>query len=165
MMADILAFVTEPHTLFACAQVNKLWAEESTRILWRCRPPISALENLDNATRIQHYADKIRYLAFRDGHDMQMLPMFSWTRFPGLVSIQVGWGANVRSREEHLMPFLQPSLKLFTANGGIWTQEFLVQIAVSYALFPSSGVCLWRGCLWYINLTIFAETVSKALHI
>ena len=139
MVASILEHVIQRRTLFACTQVNKLWAEESTTVLWRHYPPVNALAKLDNASRIQYYAYKIRDLVFRDGHDMQMLPMLSMTRFPGLVSIQVGWGGNVRSREEDLLTFLQPSLKYFIANGGIRTQEFLMQIAVSYGLWLTAG--------------------------
>ena len=153
MIASIVGYITERHSLFACTLVNRLWAAESTTILWGHWPPVSALVHLDNATRVQYYAHKIRSLCFHDGQDMLVLPMFSCIRFPGLISIQVGWGANVSSREEHPLPFLQPSLKSFVANGGIRTKEFLLQLSVSGGSWPNLGLFL-KPCVRNTDLNV-----------
>ena len=48
----------ESNSLFECAQVNSVWADEATDILWQT-PPASALVSLEPSSRAQVYANKI----------------------------------------------------------------------------------------------------------
>ncbi len=74
MVANILQAVTKNCSLFACAQVDKLWAQEATT--WRHKPRILSLAALDTPARLQHYAKQIYYLAVRNKDEAKLFSMF-----------------------------------------------------------------------------------------
>ena len=72
-------------SLFACAQVNSIWADEATDILWRT-PPVSALVSLVPSGRAQMYANKtVRFITeYNRPDDMGPLQAFPKLSFPRL---------------------------------------------------------------------------------
>lgn len=59
IVATVLSYVEGKGSLFACVQVNKLWAEEATTCLWSNSPPLGALRTMPSYVRQQHYASKV----------------------------------------------------------------------------------------------------------
>ena len=98
-------------TLFACAQVNSLWADEATNILWEelSSPATSALVSLIPSGRAQIYANKVTTLRF---YDIGPPEAFKKLLFPRLRIIE--------SRDcdlicmQRLLAYPQPSLRRFT---------------------------------------------------
>lgn len=62
IVAAILEQLEDDGDLFAAVQVNKLWADEATTILWRDIPPIRTIGRIGDVERLQYYANKIKHL-------------------------------------------------------------------------------------------------------
>ena len=100
-------------SLFACAQVNSIWAEEATDILWRT-PPVSALVSLAPSGRAQMYADKIiKFITNYHGPDdigaLQAFPQISLPRLRVVSCLRADLACT-----QWLLQHLQPSLRKFS---------------------------------------------------
>ena len=124
IVANVVQHIIDEADLFACVQVNKLWAEEATSCLWEPCPPVEILASFRNLDRIQYYANKIRFLKVCDYEDVQILPQLSTISFPRLTRLTVDAAAN----EKRLLPFLQPGLRKFEVFSGIQSDAFLMQL-------------------------------------
>ena len=99
-------------SLVACAQVNSLWADEATDVLWQ-EPPISALARLVPSGRAQTYANKITRLYrldWRFGHN-EYRQVYQRLLYPRLIKMSglVGHTTCLQG----LVKLLQPSLIFF----------------------------------------------------
>ncbi len=108
----IFAFL-DPKALVACAQVNSLWADEATDILWH-HPPPHALLPLITSGRAQVYANKIASLdiSSREPDGIDFLHAFQHLLFPRLRAM-FALPTDLVS-EQRLLPYLQPTLKRFS---------------------------------------------------
>ena len=129
-LPEIVAAIMEQlpckSSLFAALQVNRLWADEATRVLWRADPPIQGLMQIGSVERRQYYANKISSL------DMFLDSERDWsqlvnTRFPRLIEIDAQI-FNERN-QQHLYHFLQPTLRSFGLYGSQSQLELLLQLA------------------------------------
>ena len=94
-------------SLFACAQVNSLWAND---LLWT-NPPNFALANLLASGRAQVYADKtsrLESLPCIKSKDSRFLQAYSHLSFPRLTKLSLAL-----EDVEWLPQYLQPSLRVF----------------------------------------------------
>ena len=90
IVAAIMEQLPDNRTLFAALQVNRLWAEEATTVLWQNYPSISALIQIHDAERLQHYANKVSYWEighYEDGPELHR--KLQLLRFPRLRQISV----------------------------------------------------------------------------
>ncbi|KAL9067459.1 MAG: hypothetical protein Q9161_006891 [Pseudevernia consocians] len=97
-------------SLFACAQVNSLWANEATDLLWTNSPNF-ALANLLSSGRAQVYADKtsrLESLPCIKSKDSRFLQAYSHLSFPRLTKLSLAL-----EDVEWLPQYLQPSLRVF----------------------------------------------------
>lgn len=105
-------------SLSACVQVNSLWADAATDILWQ-DPPISALVSLIPSGRAQTYANKLAtirnpYGSLKERNNIEPLQALQHLLFPRLREIY--WlGADVTCMER-LLHYLQPSLRKFSLS-------------------------------------------------
>ena len=108
----IFAFL-DPKALVACAQVNSLWADEATDILWH-HPPPHALLSLISSGRAQVYANKIASLdiSSRDPDDIEFLHAFQHLLFPRLREM-FALPTDLVNKQQ-LLPYLQPALQRFS---------------------------------------------------
>lgn len=125
ILALILSHLAEQQALLACVQVNSLWAEEATTLLWRHEPPISAFRSLEGSDRVGYYAQKVESLNFSDD-DCQCHSLFVGAQFGRLASINIDYSDD--NREELLFQYLQPRLRRFHFYGGRITNGFLMEI-------------------------------------
>ena len=98
-------------TLFACAQVNNLWADEATDILWKelSSPATSALVSLIPSGRAQIYANKVTELAFDNIGPPEVFDKLLFPRLRIIKSIDCDLICMQR-----LLAYAQPSLRSFT---------------------------------------------------
>lgn len=97
-------------SLVACAQVNSLWENEATDLLWT-NPPVFALANLLSSDRAQVYAAKIfrfRSLPYKNSTDSQFHRAYSHLSFPRLAKLSL-----TLEDAAWLPQYLQPSLRVF----------------------------------------------------
>ena len=125
----ILSNVPLKQDLFACLQVNALWAEVATTLLWTDTPPISALAAFHKRSdRMEYYAQKVKSLDFA-ADDISYHRFFVNTSFPRLEDICIE--SSNDNCEEVLLQYLHPRLRRFQFFGGPISDEFLMQIQVS----------------------------------
>ncbi len=115
LVASIFAQIDNPRSLVACAQVNKLWADEATRYISERTPPPSALVALVDKDRLQIYTNKIRSLILHTG-DRQHYALLSSVQFPR--STKLLMDDSDFNDERHLRHYLQPSLRHLSMGGG-----------------------------------------------
>lgn len=128
IVAAILSNLPEKRDLFASLQVNALWAEEATSLLWADLPPVSALAAVhERSDRLDFYAQKVKSLDFADD-DCSYHPFFVNTSFPRLAHISID--SSDANCEDVLLQYLQPRLRRFHLYGGPISDAFLMQIQV-----------------------------------
>ncbi|KAI9847922.1 MAG: hypothetical protein M1837_001439 [Sclerophora amabilis] len=145
LLAAILAQVSSPASLLACALVNKLWLKLAIPVLW-AKPPVSRLADLSNNPDLQqHYANMVRVLDFDDDYssddDCDSVSQSSSIidedysdpddhavnqrnlcslKFPRLTEVIFNNPTGFWD-EQHLWQYLQPSLRRFAFYGGIYS--------------------------------------------
>lgn len=125
----ILSNLPQKQDLFASLQVNVLWAEEATTLLWADTPPISALAAVhERSDRLDFYAQKVKSLDFAD-NDCSYHRFFVNTSFPRLADISID--SSDDNCEDVLLQYLQPRLRRFHFFGGPISDAFLMRIQVS----------------------------------
>ena len=125
----ILSNLHQKRDLFAGLQVNTLWAEEATTVLWSDEPPISALVAVhEQSDRLDYYAQKVKRLDFA-GDDNSYHHLFVNTSFPRLEEISLD--SSDDNSEDVLLQYLQPRLRQLEFYGGPISDAFLMQIQVS----------------------------------
>ena len=120
-LPELLATILErldAKALFAALQVNKLWADEATRIRWRVDPPTSALAHLHDVERFRYYATKVSSLSWRfhvpwnnrcqEEGDQHPDPKLGTGHFLRLTQLSVH--ICVDEHEKVFMQYLQPRL-------------------------------------------------------
>jgi len=122
LVAIILSHVSERRSLFACIQVNRLWADEAVTFLWSQYPPLRALKALEDfdSSRLDYYASKICALEF-DKEYGEYLELFSTSTFGRLISLNVDNSKYRREKE----------LRRLKIKKGPTTDALLLQIQVS----------------------------------
>lgn len=90
IVAAIMEHLPDNRTLVAALQVSKLWAEEATTVLWQDYPPISALIQIEDAERLQYYANKVSYWNIAPDEDgPELYRKLQLLRFPRLRQLSV----------------------------------------------------------------------------
>ena len=110
IVAAVMEQLPDNRTLFAALQVNRLWAEEATTVLWQNYPSISALIQIHDAERLQHYANKVSYWEigqYEDGPELHR--KLQLLRFPRLRQISVLSSYFLDGKK--LLGYLQPNLR------------------------------------------------------
>ena len=157
LVARILYFIRDDsNALAACIQLNKLWAEESARILWadhqsetvmhrdfctrqqcllhtNCR-----LSELAKSGRLQQYARFIRHLCFIH-YGTRDYSSFTDISFPMLDTLELRQPCDFCSKENpsaldvgnfNVLQFLQPRLKYFQIEISSLCGRFFKTLAV-----------------------------------
>ena len=126
IVAAILEQLHCDWSLFAALQVNRLWADEATAVLWRVNPPIQGLMQISNIERRQYYANKISSLDILEESEENWGQLVN-IRFPRLAKL---FTILVDERNlQHLYHFLQPTLRSLKFLGFNLRLESLLQIA------------------------------------
>ena len=110
IVAAIMERLPDNGALFVALQVSRLWAEEATTILWQNYPSISALIQIEDAERLQYYANKVSYwkiARYEDGPDLHR--KLQLLRFPRLRQISVHSSYFLDGKK--LLGYLQPNLR------------------------------------------------------
>lgn len=121
--------------LFNCAQVNKLFFQEATRVLWQgCGNHTPGVRHLafiakENPVRAQMYASHLIFIHFgffedggKEGNygpitfDTAYLDVLSSLRFPELELVTI-YGTGERIEDRLLGCYLQPNLESFSLEG------------------------------------------------
>lgn len=106
ILAPILEQLGDNEALFAALQVNRLWADEATTILWRDGPPIGSMGRI-SVERLQYYDNKIRRL--RDPEIVGNWSSLQELRYPRLSELST-WTRGEED-EQRLLRYLRPSLR------------------------------------------------------
>lgn len=120
-MAAILDQLGSYKALFAAVQVNKLWADEATTILWRDDPPI---QHYSDIKRVQYYANKIRRLYQHSYH--RRWSHSQKLRYPRLSDLSIYIDGDEGG--QFVLHYLRPSIRRIECLGGRITDKFLMQI-------------------------------------
>ena len=128
IVAAILEQLHHNKSLFAALQVNRLWADEASRVLWRWNPPIQGLVQIDNVERRQYYANKISSLEIDHLCAGRPFSQILNTRFPHLTRFSTSHNPEI-DYERCLDHFLQPSLKWFDCAEGRFGLKVLLWLA------------------------------------
>ena len=116
IVATIMEQLPNNRTLFAALQVSRLWAEEATTVLWQDYPSISALVQIEDAKRIQYYANKVSSWRIKGDEDGPALhSKLQFLRFPRLRRIIVH--ASCFQDGKKLLGYLQPNLRTLRFYG------------------------------------------------
>lgn len=127
IVAAILEQLHGTKALFAALLVNRLWAAEATRLLWRVDPPIMALAHIIDAERLQCYADNIISLNLMgDQGKWKSRLKLQRLRFPRLS--QIIMKAPSSRDEQMFLQYLQPKLTMFECARGPVSDSYLMQI-------------------------------------
>ena len=126
IVAAILEQLNHRKSLFAALQVNRLWADEATMILWRVDPPIQSLVQISNVERRQYYANKISSLGIIWPDESEWDQLLN-TCFPRLSNLSTSMLDE--AQEQCLYHFLQPTLRKLGCFGWPLPFGFLLQIA------------------------------------
>lgn len=124
IVAAIMGQLRFKQSLLAALQVNRLWEDVATRILWRVDPPIHGLIRISSVERRQYYANKISSLQI---YDESKLDRLLNTRFPRLTKLFTFFPRE--GDQQYLYLFLQPTLQSFGYTGFKLRFESLMQIA------------------------------------
>ena len=129
-LPEIVAIIMEQldhrQSLFAALQVNRLWADEATMILWRVDPPIESLVQISNVERRQYYANKISSLHLRRPDQCKWDQLLN-TRFPRLIQLSIRIDFE-EGDKQYLSHFLQPTLRSFECDAGLLKTKSLLQL-------------------------------------
>lgn len=182
----------DPSSLVSCAQVNKLWCDHATAILWSQRSygerahvsqaHFKALSKMTHARR-PIYATKIQYVDDRD-FDCTTLEgleeyhrCFAMIEFPSLreAAIRIPMLANERTRLQYLVSSLR-TLKVLDRNKirpniaeGVQdgprciSEGFMLQIRVRYSI-PISKVMLSLNPLFLVDCD-HVNSIRRVVHI
>ena len=126
IVAAIMEQLHHRKSLFAAVQVNTLWADEATRVLWRVNPPIQGLIQISNVERRQYYADKISSLSMPLDSQRDLGQLVN-IHFPRLTKLYAD--SPHGKDQQHLYPFLQPTLRSVELTGLRLRLDLLLQIA------------------------------------
>lgn len=106
-------------TLFQCAQVNSLWADEATNLLWGSTSSwfeeyLPRLASIPGQHRMQLYANKVRVINsinhYREKSDVtEYYTRLSSLKFPRLVGASVS--VTDETDEQRCVQYLQPTLR------------------------------------------------------
>lgn len=143
IVAAILEQLHDRKALFAALQVNKLWADEATTLLWRVNPPIRAFILIEDSERLQYYADKISSLhiccMYEDELEYHLkLEHLCFPRLGQLAMAIFGY-----KNEQILSQYLRPNLRTFQYDGVPISNYCLMQIQ---ARCPVLQECRLRWC-------------------
>ena len=114
-LPDILGITfsfLDQKSLSACAQVNSLWADSATNILWQ-KPPISALASLISSGRAQAYANKITNLRIFDDKPESVEIRLAHRHLHFARLRQISWVIHRPVCTQPLLLYFQPSLRSF----------------------------------------------------
>ena len=127
IVAAILEHLDNKKALFAALQVNRLWSDEATTLLWLVDPPHWAFSNIKDAERLQYYAKKISSLGmnFFD-HDWKEFGALGPLWFPRLTKISTE--TYKYADEQTLLQYLQPSLQTLKSFRGPISEELLLHL-------------------------------------
>ena len=128
IVAAILEQLHHNKSLFAALQVNRLWADEASRVLWRWNPSIAGLVQISNVKRRQYYANKISSLEIGDLFAGRPFRQLFNTRFPHLTRFSTSHNLEI-DYERCLDRFLQPSLQWFECSEGGFGLKVLLWLA------------------------------------
>lgn len=158
LVAAILDQICDAPSRFACAQVNKLFAEVATSLLWAYTPPISALAALRN-DRLQYYAEKIISIGFPIEDDGCKSRLLSSINFPRLTRLRhIAMAAREDNDENSLLMQIHarcPNIRVIDVDdvlGNISTAALLLFLRST----PSVYHITFRGSL---------ETVTDELYV
>lgn len=122
IVAAIMEQLPDTRDLFAALQVSRLWAEEATTVLWQDYPSISALIQIEDAERLQYYANKISYWKISRGEDgPELHRKLQLLTFPRLRHISVYSSYFLDGKK--LLGYLQPNL-LTLQFFGLWISNY-----------------------------------------
>ena len=157
IVAAILEYLEDTQDFFSALQVNTLWSDEATTILWRVEPLMEAFSGINSVERFQYYADKITSLAFHHCNDVRKLHQKAQNlRFLRLTRINARIWAS--EDEQYLLPFLQPKLQALKYYGA-WpiSDRFLMQIEGlcpalrSFSLLSTAGTTPTCDLVRFLN--------------
>ena len=162
IVAAILEWLQDTKSLFQALQVNRLWADEATMILWRVDPPVRGLVQISNVERRQYYANKVSSLNL-NGSDSSELDQLLNTRFPRLTKL---FSLLFHERQQqYLYHFLQPTLRSFGCIGYGLRLELLLQIATRCPDLPKLSLEWIQGPLLLRDLFRFLNLMPSLTHI
>ncbi|VUC29188.1 unnamed protein product [Clonostachys rosea] len=163
------------HSLVPIAQVNQVWFDCATSILWR-RVKSRELYRVEKHRR-QIYASKLDAICF-DGEDGDIHEAFIGLQFHHIRQINLDLFDPPRGGLAHLQQYLAPSLQVFNFIGGDLDDEFLLQMAATCTrlrvicmnlpgprVTPSAILSLVSGCerLEDVNFNDMEGLLSDAI--
>ena len=132
-------FESAPFALFACAHVNRLWAEVSTTLLWKHTESLRIFRHVgESLDRNRFYARKVKTIGFwrwsgRPSFDPLIPPS---SIHPGLSAMDFSqvWGVITRGHplEDDLFSFLNLPLRTLSAYGSISSVRLLRHLQVFF---------------------------------
>ena len=150
----ILEYLKDDKALFAALQVNKLWADEATTLLWRTYPEILDLARIEDFERLQYYANKISVLSIQlnddehEGH--RKLQNVQFLRLKHL-SMSVCDG----KKEQMFLQYLQPHLQTICVYDGPVSSYYLTQIQALCPALRNLSLCDLSGTVTADDLLDF----------
>ena len=153
IVAAIMEQLHRKKSLFGALQVNRLWADEATVVLWRMNPPIQGLIQISNVERRQHYANKISSLQI---HGLSKVNHLLNTRFSRLTKLFTSFP--YEGDQQYLDRVLQPNLQSFSYSGSQLRFESLLQIATRCPHLLFLSLDWWqhpfgtRDLIWFLDL-------------
>ncbi len=167
IVAAILEYLVDAQDLFSALQVNTLWSDEATTILWREEPPMETVSRINDVERLQYYADKITSLAFDYGNSgwNSVIPeearqKLRSLRFPRLTRIHA---EKLGSEDEHsLLHYLQPKLQALKCSDA-WpiSDRFLMQIEGLCPALRSFSLSSFLGTTQTCDLVRFLNSMPS----
>ena len=163
---EIVAVIMEQlhyrDSLFAALQVNRLWADEATMILWHVDPPMQSLVQITNVERRQYYANKISSLKAIRPDESEWDQLLN-TRFPRLTKMSTC--ILHEGEQQYLHHFLQPTLRSFECTGWRLRFELLLQIATRCPDLPVLSLTWLQDTLLIRDLFRFLDLMPSLTHI
>ena len=160
IVAAILEQTDNTKALWAALQVNRLWADEATTLLWRENSPINALHRIKDNKRRQYYADKISSLdALSREDECEGHYSLHQLRFPRLSKIR----ANILGYD-HMRMFLrgpQPRLRTLEWCGGPISSCHLEQVQAWSPALRSLRLTYWDRGITGKNFLQFLENMPS----
>lgn len=166
IVAAILEQLKDEKALFAALQVNKLWADEATTLLWRVRPQTLDLARIQDAERLQYYADKVSFLNIRlDKDQCESHLELQNVLFPRLkeLSMDICGCEN----EQIFLKYLQPHLRKISIHKGPVSDYYLMQIQARCPALRQLDLCHVSGTITANGLIDFLSGMHSlaAIHL
>lgn len=140
IVAMMLEHLQDNKALFAALQVNKLWADEATTLLWRKYPQILELARIEDVERLQYYADKISVLSIELNDDEYERHLkLQNAHFPRLKYLSMDFCDC--KKEQIFLQYLQPLLRTITVHGGPVSSYYLMQIQALCPALRDLSLC------------------------